>query len=161
MNIMNIFSYRRFNIETTRSKEDILQIIEWNTKSKRLSNIYVISSDKPFRGRITEDGFKISQIIDIWSYVPVPYDILAIKGRITDEGGKTIITISMRPIILFVIFRIFFLVFTIFFILGTIYAPILFKLVEILVFGMAYFIQYYAFRNEADKAQEKLNQMLE
>ena len=160
MNIMDIFQYRRLNIETTRSKEDILQVIEWNTMPKRPS-LLIISRDRPFCGRITEHGFKISQIIDFWSFVPgVPCVLLAIKGRITAESGKTIVTISMRPIVPNVIFNVFFLVFTIFFVLGTLRAPILFKLAMVLLFGIAYRILYYAFKNEADKAQEKLNQML-
>ena len=158
---MNIFPYRKFSIETTKSKEEVLQIIELNTKPKHFYNIYALKSDKFFRGKITEDGFNISQVIDSVSYAPpvLPYDILAIKGRIADEGSKTIITISMRPIMPFVIFRIIYLVLTVIAIIRFLYAPY-FILIALSFFGITYRLLYKAFKNEADKSQEKLNQML-
>lgn len=82
----------KFSLETTKTREEVLQILRDNTSPKRISMFSSSSGGKYFWGTISEDSFKIRRII--WyrdSFQPI------IRGNIVELTSGTRVEITMRP----------------------------------------------------------------
>ncbi|MCR5696888.1 MAG: hypothetical protein K6G73_07940 [Marinilabiliaceae bacterium] len=82
----------KFSLETTKTREEVLQILRDNTSPKRISIFSSSSGEKYFWGEINQNSFKIRRIL--WynnSFQPI------IRGNIVELTSGTRVEITMRP----------------------------------------------------------------
>ena len=78
-------------IESSKSKDEVLQILQNNTSPQRIHLFSSSSNNKYFWGKITRDSFKIRRIICYQnSFLPI------IVGKIDEMAHGTRIRITMR-----------------------------------------------------------------
>jgi hypothetical protein len=156
---MSVIPNRKFSIKTSKTKEEIHQIVTSNTLSKRPS-LFSSSPKKPFWGRATDNCFIIVPVINYSnSFVPM------IKLCITENDEGTVVNIKMRPLTGVIAFMCIWLVMCaiselIFFAIFSKQGFSFFDIIPAALFTFGYWMMHFGFRLEADKAKKLLRDML-
>jgi len=154
---------KEYSIKTSRTKEQILNIIHNNIEPSYPSLLYVFKSGtkKPFSGNISEDSFKITPII-FYNLGARP----VIKGKIMTQNNNTTVTIKYRPNLIHLIFLLLITVISITTFILIIYDIIYYRsrvinlLLLIGFLGITFAIQFIPYRHEINKAKNLLYNLL-
>ena len=88
---MNILPFTEFIITTNIDRERIYEKIQKCIDDEAGGLFYNIKDDMPFRGKVVEDGFILTRLINyINSFLPI------IKGKIVTNNGTNFVKITMR-----------------------------------------------------------------
>ena len=152
---MKIVPYRRFLIKTSKSKNEIMQIILSNAEHPLLFRLY---GSKPFWGKINDKGFKLTPNINYRnSFVPV------IKGYVIEYDKGSIVNVKMRPYIFVIIFMSIFLAALAYTLITAIFSGQEFRftmLIPFIIFLFVYELMYFLFQLEATNSKKLLTKLL-
>jgi hypothetical protein len=157
---MNILPFEKYSVKTTKPKSDISEILLYNTETDKFwPRFGFIPSEKPFRGVISSDRFKIMHPLKFPfrnSFLPV------IIGEIVDREDGSVVNIFMRTSISSIVFMIFWIsFFTFALISGIVTGEKWLILTPIIFICFGYGLMYFCFRFEAVKCKKLIAGILE
>lgn len=156
---MRFFPYEKFNIETTRTKEEIISTVRLNTNLGKLMPFLGSRHKKLFNGMVVNDDFKIAPAIHYRnSFIPI------IEGQVKQKEDGSSIDITMRLNELAKTFMIIWLSFCAMFLGIPIIAGKTFSfgnIMPLIMFVFGFGLTHIAYRFEAKKCKKRLLEMLQ
>jgi hypothetical protein len=153
---MKFLPFDNFKIYSSLSYDEVRQVLDEEVEPRKgfmLSGIFN-TSDKPFRGEVFENTFKIFRNIRYKnSFLPI------IKGKVSDNYPGTVIEINMRMVIFVYIFMAVWITGVSAALIFTLREAFVASIIPLAMLVFAYLVMIVAYRYEAGKAKKFLNEI--